>query len=67
MKIDQTKSIGTSMFSARCWMLNVALGLLLATAGSALADVRYVDVNSTNAAGVGPLFYRVGVEELTSP
>ena len=55
------------MFSARCWMLNVALGLLLATAGSALADVRYVDVNSTNAAGVGPLFYRVGVEELTSP
>jgi hypothetical protein len=46
MKANQTKSIGTSMFIARCWMLNVAL---LATAGSALAGVHYVDVNSTNA------------------
>jgi hypothetical protein len=34
------------MFSVRCWMLNVAL---LATAASALAEVHYVDVNSTNA------------------
>ena len=34
------------MFSVRCWMLNVAV---LATAGSALAEVHYVDVNSTNA------------------
>ena len=46
MKTTQTKSILTSMFSVRCWMLNVAV---LARAASALADVHYVDVNSTNA------------------
>ena len=34
------------MFSVRCWMLNVAV---FATAVSALADVHYVDMNSTNA------------------
>ena len=34
------------MFRVRCWMLNVAF---LATAGSALAALHYVDVNSTNA------------------
>jgi hypothetical protein len=46
MKSNQTKPIGTSMFRVRCWMLNVAV---FATAATALADVRYVDVNSTNA------------------
>src|SRR5258705_10167828 len=46
MKTNQTKSIGPSLFSVRGWMLNVAV---LATAVSALADVHYVDVNSTNA------------------
>ena len=34
------------MFSVQCWMLNVAV---FAIASSALADVHYVDVNSTNA------------------
>jgi len=34
------------MFSVRGWTLNVAV---LATAGSALAGVHYVDVNSINA------------------
>jgi hypothetical protein len=34
------------MFSVRCWRLNVAV---FATAASALAEVHYVDVNSTNA------------------
>src|SRR5436190_11472225 len=33
----------------RGWLLNVALVLFLSTAASALADVHYVDVNSTNA------------------
>ncbi|MBI3850933.1 MAG: hypothetical protein HY298_11755 [Verrucomicrobia bacterium] len=47
MKSDQTKAVRTSMFRVRCWRLNVAV---LATAASALADVHYVDVTSTNAA-----------------
>ena len=34
------------MFNVQCWMLNVAV---FAIAGSALADVHYVDVNGTNA------------------
>jgi len=38
-----------------------ATGLLLASVSSALADVHYVDVNSANAIGAGPFFYRVGV------
>src|SRR6266700_2914212 len=46
MKSNQTKSIGTSMFRVRRWMLKVAV---FATAGSALAGVHYVDVNSANA------------------
>jgi len=46
MKSKQTKPIGPSMFSFRGWILNVAV---LATAASALAEVHYVDVNSTNA------------------
>jgi hypothetical protein len=41
-----TKPARPSMFSVQCWMLNVAV---LAVASSALADVHYVDVNSTNA------------------
>ena len=46
MKLNQTKRIGTSMFSVRGWMLNVvAVALFLFSPGSALADVRYVDVN----------------------
>src|SRR6266700_3855631 len=46
MKSNQTKSIGTSMFRVRRWMLKVAV---FGTAASALAAVHYVDVNSTNA------------------
>jgi hypothetical protein len=45
-RVAATKPLGTSMFSVRCWMLNVAV---LASAASALAEVHYVDVNSTNA------------------
>ena len=41
-----TKPISHSMFSVQCLLLNVAV---FATAASALADVHYVDVNSTNA------------------
>jgi hypothetical protein len=41
-----TKPVGNWMFSVKCWMLNVAV---FATAASTLADVHYVDVNSTNA------------------
>src|SRR5712671_429447 len=48
MKTNQMKN-GTSMFSVRCSMLNLALAVLPFSSGSALADVRYVDVNSTNA------------------
>jgi hypothetical protein len=46
MKTNQTNSIRPSMFSVQCWLLNVAV---FAIANSALADVHYVDVNSTNA------------------
>jgi hypothetical protein len=57
VKTNQTKPVRTSRFSVRGppsavllrrtgWMLNVAV---LATAVSALADVHYVDANSTNA------------------
>src|SRR5712671_2888126 len=48
MKTNQMKN-GTSMFSVRCSMLNLALAVLPFSSGSALAGVRYVDVNSTNA------------------
>jgi hypothetical protein len=46
MKTNQTKPKRTSTSSVQCWMLNA---VLLATATGALADVRYMDVNSTNA------------------
>src|SRR5215471_4848800 len=46
MKSNQTKSIRISTLDVGCWMLNVAL---LASAGSALADVHYVNLNCTNA------------------
>src|SRR5258708_4058527 len=49
MKPNQTEPVGASMFSVRGWTLNVALALLLFSSVSALADVHYVDVNSTNA------------------
>src|SRR6266581_2732270 len=49
MKSNQTKSIRTSTLDVECWMLNVALLLLLASAAGASAAMRYVDVNSTNA------------------
>src|SRR5258708_1193990 len=49
MKPNQTEPVGPSMFSVRGWTLNVALALLLFSSVSALADVHYVDVNSTNA------------------
>src|SRR5437773_7412462 len=37
------------LIGVRGWLSNVALVLFLSTAASALADVHYVDVNSTNA------------------
>jgi hypothetical protein len=46
MKTTQTNPVGTSMFRVRCWMFNVAV---FATAASALAEVHYVDLNSTTA------------------
>jgi len=46
MKSNETKPVGTSKFNVRCCLLNVAV---FATATSALAEVHYVDVNSTNA------------------
>src|SRR5882757_6067795 len=48
MKTNQMKN-GTSMFSVRCSMLNLALAVLPFSSGSALAGVHYVDVNGTNA------------------
>jgi hypothetical protein len=48
MKSNRAKPISTSMFSVRFWMLNVAFALLLFSSGSAVAEVHYVDLNSTN-------------------
>ena len=50
MKTNQTNPIGILKFSVRCRMLNVLLvPYLCLTAGSAFAEVHYVDVNGTNA------------------
>src|SRR6266568_549420 len=47
--MDETQTLGSKAINTRHHLILFAAGILLASLGSALAEVHYVDVNSTNA------------------